>query len=305
MQRSTCKRWVASVHEFDSAENGSDLQLSYISLLSSWNSTIPTASSAILWTPSNSISSLWSILMDTCSHLLRKNLTYILRYAWTTNRLWRKNRRNNGGGVYGVDLNRNWNDHWWHSIICLPNCFEGVEQDLLGMRSDFVQEPNCHLSVPSSDTYRGTAAFSEPESAAVSDYISSLPNILAGTVTMHWHFSRLHKVLIFIATRSWCSVHSAGPSNGSVYSAMSHSSQRQLSWWGGPLDIGRWHIVHHCRDLWNPIRVHQIDCAVRHHRICIRLVTPLHHVPLLTPLLGFTQKASGEHTLLSWEILAR
>ncbi|KAI9106036.1 carboxypeptidase A1-like protein [Phlyctochytrium arcticum] len=27
-------------------------------------------------------------------------------------RLWRKNRRNNGDGTYGVDLNRNWNDHW-------------------------------------------------------------------------------------------------------------------------------------------------------------------------------------------------
>ena len=26
-------------------------------------------------------------------------------YAWNSNRLWRKNRRNNGGGVYGVDLN--------------------------------------------------------------------------------------------------------------------------------------------------------------------------------------------------------
>ena len=29
-------------------------------------------------------------------------------YTWTTERFWRKNRRNNGGGSYGVDLNRNW-----------------------------------------------------------------------------------------------------------------------------------------------------------------------------------------------------
>ncbi|MFM7808234.1 MAG: M14 family metallopeptidase, partial [Planctomycetota bacterium] len=29
-------------------------------------------------------------------------------YSWTTTRLWRKNRRLNSGGSYGVDLNRNW-----------------------------------------------------------------------------------------------------------------------------------------------------------------------------------------------------
>ena len=29
-------------------------------------------------------------------------------YSWTTDRWWRKNRRNNGDGSWGVDLNRNW-----------------------------------------------------------------------------------------------------------------------------------------------------------------------------------------------------
>lgn len=37
-------------------------------------------------------------------------------YSWTYDRLWRKNRSPNvlstGGVSYGVDLNRNWNDHW-------------------------------------------------------------------------------------------------------------------------------------------------------------------------------------------------
>lgn len=29
-----------------------------------------------------------------------------------SDRLWRKNRRNNGFGIFGVDLNRNWNCSW-------------------------------------------------------------------------------------------------------------------------------------------------------------------------------------------------
>jgi len=76
-------------------------------------------------------------------------------YAFTGNRLWRKNRRKNSDGSYGVDLNRNWNDHWGGSGSS---------------------------GVPSSDTYRGTAAFSEPESLAISNYITAhnyYGNILA------------------------------------------------------------------------------------------------------------------------------
>ncbi|HNQ23776.1 MAG TPA: M14 family zinc carboxypeptidase [Phycisphaerae bacterium] len=61
-------------------------------------------------------------------------------HCWTTYRLWRKNRRNNGGGVYGVDLNRNWGEGWGG---------EGSS------------------SSPSSDTYRGPSAFSEPETVAI------------------------------------------------------------------------------------------------------------------------------------------
>jgi len=78
-------------------------------------------------------------------------------FSWSTNRLWRKNRRNNGGGVYGVDLNRNWDDHWGGS----------------GSSGS-----------PSSDTYRGTAPFSEPESRFLSNYISSLENII-GAIDFH------------------------------------------------------------------------------------------------------------------------
>ncbi|MDP6930387.1 MAG: M14 family zinc carboxypeptidase [Planctomycetota bacterium] len=33
-------------------------------------------------------------------------------YVWSNDNMWRKNRRNNGGGAYGVDLNRNYSFLW-------------------------------------------------------------------------------------------------------------------------------------------------------------------------------------------------
>jgi len=56
--------------------------------------------------------------------------------------LWRKNRKENGGGSMGVDLNRNYGFQW------------GFDND--------GSSPN-----PQSETYRGTAGFSEPETQAV------------------------------------------------------------------------------------------------------------------------------------------
>ena len=60
-------------------------------------------------------------------------------------RMWRKNRRNNGGS-YGVDLNRNYAYGWGGSGSS---------------------------GVPSSETYRGTAPFSEPETQALRDLFLS------------------------------------------------------------------------------------------------------------------------------------
>ncbi len=61
---------------------------------------------------------------------------------------WRKNRRNNGSGIYGVDLNRNYGPYaYWNSS-------NG------GSSTD-----------PSSETYRGTAPFSEPEVQAIRDFL--------------------------------------------------------------------------------------------------------------------------------------
>jgi carboxypeptidase T len=67
-------------------------------------------------------------------------------YNQTTNPngggMWRKNRRDNGGGVYGVDLNRNYGYQWGYNN-------QGSSPS------------------PGSDTYRGPAAFSEPETTAI------------------------------------------------------------------------------------------------------------------------------------------
>ena len=51
--------------------------------------------------------------------------------------MWRKNRRANSNGTFGVDLNRNYGYMWGSNVGSSPS--------------------------PSSDTYRGTARFSEPE----------------------------------------------------------------------------------------------------------------------------------------------
>ncbi|HLP12385.1 MAG TPA: M14 family zinc carboxypeptidase [Flavobacteriales bacterium] len=58
--------------------------------------------------------------------------------------MWRKNRRNNGDGTFGVDLNRNYSYQWGVS---------GAS------------------ATTSSDIYRGPSAFSEPETKAVRDFV--------------------------------------------------------------------------------------------------------------------------------------
>ncbi|HMN40108.1 MAG TPA: M14 family metallocarboxypeptidase [Phycisphaerales bacterium] len=70
-------------------------------------------------------------------------------YTWSSNRLWRKNRRDNGDGTFGVDLNRNWGYQWG------------------GAGS---------AGVTSDPTYRGTAPFSEPCSTALRNFIQARPN---------------------------------------------------------------------------------------------------------------------------------
>ncbi|MEZ4238433.1 MAG: M14 family zinc carboxypeptidase [Myxococcota bacterium] len=72
------------------------------------------------------------------------------RFTWTTDRLWRKNRRDNGDGSVGVDLNRNWD-----AAFDAPGA----------------------VDVPSSDNWPGTAAFSEPETAGLAAFLRAHPAI--------------------------------------------------------------------------------------------------------------------------------
>jgi len=64
--------------------------------------------------------------------------------------MWRKNRRLNTGGSYGVDLNRNYGYQWGYD--------------------NYGSSPT-----PSSETYRGTGPFSEPATQAVRDFILGRP----------------------------------------------------------------------------------------------------------------------------------
>jgi murein tripeptide amidase MpaA len=72
-------------------------------------------------------------------------------YSRSNNRMWRKNR----GERSGVDLNRNWDDHWGQS---------GASRN------------------PWSETYMGPSAASEPEVKACQAYMATLKNMVAGNV---------------------------------------------------------------------------------------------------------------------------
>ena len=75
------------------------------------------------------------------------------QFSWDTDRLWRKNRRSNGPGVNGVDLNRNLDDHWG----------EGGSS-----------------TNPASDTYMGPARASEPEIEALASYFAKNAPVIGG-----------------------------------------------------------------------------------------------------------------------------
>ena len=77
---------------------------------------------------------------------------YLFTWASSANRLWRKNRQPNSDGTVGTDPNRNWGYGWG-----------GVGAS----------------AVPGDDTYRGTAAFSSPEAAALRDFYVAHPQLVA------------------------------------------------------------------------------------------------------------------------------
>lgn len=69
-------------------------------------------------------------------------------YSVMTDRLWRKNRRDNGDGTFGVDLNRNY-EYMWGGPGSSGSTY--------------------------SEIYRGPSPFSEPETQAVRDFLQQNP----------------------------------------------------------------------------------------------------------------------------------
>jgi hypothetical protein len=85
---------------------------------------------------------------------------------------WRKNRQPNAGSSYiGTDLNRNWGYKW--------GCCGGSS------------------SAPSSDTYRGAAGFSAPETAVVRDFVDS--RVIGGKqqITAHIDFHTYGELILW------------------------------------------------------------------------------------------------------------
>lgn len=79
-------------------------------------------------------------------------------YTWTTNRMWRKNRRlNSNHNCDGVDLNRNW-DYYYGTGASSNSC---------------------------SEVYKGTSAFSEPETHALSQAMEKEKDNLILVLSLH------------------------------------------------------------------------------------------------------------------------
>jgi len=75
-------------------------------------------------------------------------------HTWEEDRWWRKNRQiNNDNECVGTDLNRNWGIDW--------NGGESTSEN------------------PCSDIYVGSSPFSAPEAELLSDFISSIPNLVS------------------------------------------------------------------------------------------------------------------------------
>ena len=76
------------------------------------------------------------------------------QYTFTTDRLWRKNRRPNTDGTYGVDLNRNHTEHW------------GLDE-------------TGSSSIAGAETYRGPSAESELETQAIAAFHRTHPPVIS------------------------------------------------------------------------------------------------------------------------------
>ncbi len=113
-------------------------------------------------------------------------------HTWGPERLWRKNRRDNGDGTMGVDLNRNWGFMWG------------------GPGSS---------GTTSSETYRGPSPWSEPETQAMRDFILGRPELVAA-IDFHSYSQLILWPYGFTATQL--------PANASVYEASTDAMEAAI-----------------------------------------------------------------------------
>jgi murein tripeptide amidase MpaA len=83
-----------------------------------------------------------------------------LEYSLHVYRYWRKNRRANPDGTFGVDVNRNYGFAWGY-------------------------DNSGSSGYPGSEVYRGASAFSEPETAAVRDLFTAAGSDFRALVSLH------------------------------------------------------------------------------------------------------------------------
>ena len=124
-------------------------------------------------------------------------------YVFTADNMWRKNRKNNGDGSYGVDLNRNYPFKW-------GSC---------GGSS----------GTPSNDTYRGPSPGSEPETQGFMDIgrnnrpVISLSYHTSGELVIHPYgcsnvYPSPHERRVFRDVSSWMAARLINDSNNGYYS---------------------------------------------------------------------------------------
>ncbi|MFQ5511741.1 MAG: M14 family zinc carboxypeptidase [Candidatus Krumholzibacteriia bacterium] len=127
---------------------------------------------------------------------------------------WRKNRRDNGDGTFGVDLNRNYGYAWGY--------------DDLGS-SPF----------PSSQVYRGLNAFSEPETQAVRDFC------IGRNFSLAFSYHSYGELLLF----GWGYIYDYTPDHG-VFLAMGDSLASSNGYFVGNPAMGAIYLVNGDTDDW-------------------------------------------------------
>jgi hypothetical protein len=127
---------------------------------------------------------------------------------------WRKNRRNNGNGSFGVDLNRNYAYQWgYDNVGSSPSGF--------------------------SDVYRGTVAFSEPETQRVRDFVN------AREFTAWFSYHSYGELLLY----GWGYTFSYTPEH-EVYSALADTLVEENGYLAGNPAMGAIYVTNGGSDDW-------------------------------------------------------